>query len=201
MGLFDTDGFIPRAICGNWSVWMICTYVISDIILGVAYLVIPIPLFLFWKKKRYGVPYPSIYLLFAAFIFLCGLSHLCDALMFFWPVYQFTLLVLVLAALVSITTSVIFPFVAYWISSLKTPLEYYEILDRLKENIFREKDVCKRLDSLIFELEAREAFYQAGIEAGTEKQGLMHLEEIQKLKKVTMETRRMLGLECDKELV
>lgn len=50
------------------------------------------------------MPFRNLYLLFIGFIVLCGLTHLLDGLMFWWPAYRLSALMRFFTALISVVT-------------------------------------------------------------------------------------------------
>ncbi|QMW06249.1 sensor histidine kinase [Spirosoma foliorum] len=101
--LTDTSDWPPRWYCGQWSDFHGWLYITSDLMIWLAYMVIPLVLvrYLFVKK---GVPLPGVFWLFGAFILLCGLTHLIDAIIFWIPIYRISALVRFLTGAVSIAT-------------------------------------------------------------------------------------------------
>lgn len=85
--LLDTSDFPARWNCGHWTAGHGWLHIASDILIWGAYSAIPLVLAYFvWKRK--DIPFPNIFWLFVAFIFFCGMTHLVDALIFYWPVYR-----------------------------------------------------------------------------------------------------------------
>jgi PAS domain S-box-containing protein len=103
--LFNPAGLTPHGFCLLWEPWLIRTYAISDIAIGVAYLTIPIYLLVFARRRR-DLAFRPIFLLFAAFILLCGTTHLLDVVTLWQPAYGLEAIVKVATALVSVTTAV-----------------------------------------------------------------------------------------------
>jgi chemotaxis family two-component system sensor kinase Cph1 len=103
--LTDTSDWPPRWFCGRWTDFHGWLYIASDLMIWLAYMVIPLVLirYLFVKK---GVPLPGVFWLFGAFILLCGLTHLFDVAMFWIPMYRLNALVRFLTGIVSIVTVV-----------------------------------------------------------------------------------------------
>lgn len=101
--LFHTNDWPPRWYCGNWTDFHGWLYIVSDLTVWGAYMVIPLILIRFIVVKQ-GVPLRSVFWLFGAFILLCGLTHLMDAMMFWWPAYRFNAFIRMLTGLVSIAT-------------------------------------------------------------------------------------------------
>ena len=99
--LFDSTGFIPRAVCGPWTNGEIALHNLSDFFIWTAYLAIPIVLFLMARKRRAELPFRQVFLLFGLFILACGTTHLLDIVMFYWPIYRFAGLVKLVTAVAS----------------------------------------------------------------------------------------------------
>ena len=124
--LLDTSGFPARWTCGLWSVFTGWLYIGSNLLIWSAYMSIPVTLVYFIKKGK-DVPFMKIFWLFAAFIFLCGATHLGDAVMFYWPAYRLNSLILLLTGLVSwVTVFALLPILPKALA-LKSPTS----LDRL----------------------------------------------------------------------
>jgi len=102
-GLLDTGDWPPRWYCGNWSDFHGWLYILSDVGIWAAYFAIPLML-LKITSKIIGTPFYKIILLFVAFIMLCGLTHLIDAAIFWWPVYRLSALLRFVTAIISILT-------------------------------------------------------------------------------------------------
>lgn len=101
--LFDTSNWPPRWQCGTWTDFHGWLYIVSDLMIWAAYMSIPLILIRFVALKK-GVPLLSVFYLFGAFILLCGLTHLFDALLFWWPAYRLSALIRFLTGVVSIFT-------------------------------------------------------------------------------------------------
>lgn len=103
-GLFDTNLWPARWHCGQWSDFHGWLYITSDLMIWAAYFLIPLLIINYAAKKRTGLKFHNVYLLFAAFIVLCGSTHFLDALMFWVPVYRFNAIVRFLTGAVSLAT-------------------------------------------------------------------------------------------------
>lgn len=130
--LFSPEGFPARWHCGLWTDFHGWFYIFSDLAIWCSYMVIPyFVLRLLWQKR--GIPVPGILWFFSAFIMLCGLTHMMDVIMFWYPVYRLNALVRFLTAVFSWATVIalfnFFPF----IMSLKTGKEYNKELDERKK--------------------------------------------------------------------
>lgn len=102
-GLFSTSDWPPRWYCGNWSDFHGWLYIISDLMIGAAYFMIPIFLTRFLIQRK-DFPFRNAIWLFGAFILFCGTTHLIDALIFWVPVYRLSALFRFGTAIVSLAT-------------------------------------------------------------------------------------------------
>ncbi|KAB7728164.1 two-component sensor histidine kinase [Rudanella paleaurantiibacter] len=101
--LTDMSDWPPRWYCGRWTDFHGWLYIASDLTIWLAYMTIPLILIRFVLIKK-GVPLPGVFWLFGAFILLCGLTHLIDAMMFWYPAYRLNALIRFLTGAVSIAT-------------------------------------------------------------------------------------------------
>jgi chemotaxis family two-component system sensor kinase Cph1 len=133
-GLFATDGWPPRWHCGNWTSFHGWLYILSDLTIWIAYFLIPLIILNYLGKKKNGVKFQSVYLLFAAFILLCGITHFLDAMMFWIPMYR-------LNALVRFITGVVSMLTVYYLFKI-LPQAF-----RQKSNIELEREVALRIQA------------------------------------------------------
>ncbi|MBA4189587.1 MAG: hypothetical protein C0467_16500 [Planctomycetaceae bacterium] len=101
-GLLDTTGFVPRAQCGSWTPRLIWLHIVSDLLIWLAYISIPLVLFAFARRKE--LPFPRVFRLFALFILACGFVHLIEAIIFFEPIYRISGVLKAFTAVVSLMT-------------------------------------------------------------------------------------------------
>ncbi|QEC78294.1 sensor histidine kinase [Mucilaginibacter ginsenosidivorax] len=102
-GIFDTSNWPARWHCGTWSEFHGWLYIFSDLLIAVSYFAIPLLLIVLLTKRK-DVPFPKILWLFVVFIILCGITHLIDAGIFWWPAYRLSALLRLLTGMVSVTT-------------------------------------------------------------------------------------------------
>jgi two-component system, chemotaxis family, sensor kinase Cph1 len=103
-GLFDTSLWPARWHCGYWSDFHGWLYISSDLMIWLAYFMIPIIIFNYVSRRKQVIKFSGIYLLFAAFILLCGTTHFLDASMFWVPMYRLNGLVRFFTAVISLMT-------------------------------------------------------------------------------------------------
>ena len=102
--LIDTSPFLTRHHCGPWSEPLMQVYVISNGFIALAYLLIAVCLMVIWRKRRGDMKCGWVLVTFAAFIATCGLTHICDIAVVWWPVYRLLTLISAISALLSFAT-------------------------------------------------------------------------------------------------
>ena len=107
--LLSTD-FLPHAYCYLGNPRLVWTHVVSDSVVGIAYLAISITLGYLGYKGRRDLPFPWMFLAFGLFILACGGTHVMEAITIWIPVYILAAALKVFTAVVSITTAAMLPF-------------------------------------------------------------------------------------------
>jgi signal transduction histidine kinase/CheY-like chemotaxis protein len=102
--LASSSGFMPHGHCYLWQPATLWLNVSSDGLIAAAYYTIPVGLFYIVRERRTTIPYPWILLMFAAFIFLCGTTHLIEIWTVWNPDYRMQGAIKLLTGLVSIAT-------------------------------------------------------------------------------------------------
>lgn len=97
--------FMPHGMCYLWMPEILWTHVVADTVITLAYYSIPISLLIF-LRRRPDINFPHIASLFAAFIFLCGTTHLIAIWVVWNGNYGIQGIVKAMTAIVSIATAV-----------------------------------------------------------------------------------------------
>lgn len=103
--LFMAENWPARWYCGVWTGFHGWLYIGSNIAIWAAYFAIPFVL-LYFIVKRNDIPFIRVFWLFILFILSCGVTHLVDAMLFYYPAYRFSALILFICAVVSWVTVV-----------------------------------------------------------------------------------------------
>lgn len=106
-----TASYMAHGFCLLWQPWLVVLYAGSDALIFFAYSAIPIALLRF-IRLRPDFGYSRLLALFAAFILLCGLTHLISIVTLWYPVYAIHgIAKLVTGAVSLLTAAVLFPLV------------------------------------------------------------------------------------------
>ncbi|BDZ73982.1 hypothetical protein GCM10025856_17010 [Methylophaga marina] len=102
--LFD-GSFMPHGHCYKWQSDLLFLHVVGDALTVMAYFLIPIALIQL-VKKRNDFAFNWIFVMFAAFIFLCGVTHLINLINIWHGYYYISGMAKLITGIVSITTTV-----------------------------------------------------------------------------------------------
>jgi signal transduction histidine kinase/CheY-like chemotaxis protein len=98
-------GLMPHGVCFTWMPALLWLHVLSDALIGLAYLTIPITLVYFVRRRR-DLPFHWIFLLFGLFIVSCGATHWLGIWTVWNPDYWVSGAVKVMTAAASLLTAV-----------------------------------------------------------------------------------------------
>jgi PAS domain S-box-containing protein len=102
---------MAHGYCLLWKPWLIVLHAGSDLLIFAAYFAIPAAIWIF-LRRRPELELRRLAILFAAFIFLCGLTHLVQMVTLWWPIYETQGVLKAATAIVSVITAVlIFPLI------------------------------------------------------------------------------------------
>lgn len=146
---FSSEGFVPRMSCGEWTPFLIYVNVTANLGFFLAYWLIPFFLVRVWRARKDDVPEASSMLVwFAAFILLCGLTHLLQALTFFWPAYRFFTAVDAVGAVVSLVTLFQLPQAVRYILRFPSPRQFQQVISDLRAVAAEKELVYRNLEIL-----------------------------------------------------
>jgi two-component system NtrC family sensor kinase len=123
--------FIPHGHCYLWRPQLLALHLICDLLIFLAYFSIPATLFYFVHKRR-DLPYPNIFILFAAFIIACGLTHLMAIITLWYPIYWVSGTIKAMTALISVVTAAAMIPLIPQVLALKSPAELEQINQALE---------------------------------------------------------------------
>ena len=131
---FVGNGFLPHGYCLSWSKPLVFTYVISDVLIFLAYFSMPLAL-AYFGRKRHDFPYPWLLKMFAAFIMVCGVTHLMGAVILWLPLYNLDACFKAITALISIITAIaLWPLIPHALK-ISSPAQLHIINQALQKEI------------------------------------------------------------------
>ncbi|MES2883630.1 MAG: ATP-binding protein [Pseudomonadota bacterium] len=144
--------FMPHGFCFQGRQDVIFLHVVSDGIIALAYFMIPLTLLYFLQKKTLKISFNWAIVLFAAFILLCGVTHVIGIVTIWKPYYYLEGLVKAATGVVSILTAfAIVPLVPK-LARMRSPEELEAANQKLQQEIVLREAVQDELRSSLTEL-------------------------------------------------
>jgi len=115
-----SDDFMPHGFCYLWKPELVWLHALSDLTIAIAYFAIPVTLLIILRLQKKTLPFSWVFVMFATFIFLCGLTHIIALISIWKPIYYFHGIVKIITAAVSIATAmVMFPLIPFVLKKME----------------------------------------------------------------------------------
>ncbi|MDQ3829610.1 MAG: PAS domain S-box protein, partial [Candidatus Tectomicrobia bacterium] len=154
--LFGSGPFMPHGHCYLWKPGLVWLHVVADLLIALAYYVMPALLLRFVRKRR-DLPFNWMFLMFGAFIVACGSTHLVAVWTLWFPTYWFSAGVKVLTAGISLATALLLISLLPRALALPSPAELAEANRELRVQILERQHAEAALRQAHGELERRVA--------------------------------------------
>jgi signal transduction histidine kinase/ActR/RegA family two-component response regulator len=102
---FNSEGFMPHGHCFLWIPSILWTSVISDALIALSYLSIPVSL-IYFIRKRGDMPFDWMFIAFGVFILACGATHVADIWVVWKPDYVLSVTLKAITAVASVVTAI-----------------------------------------------------------------------------------------------
>ena len=128
---FAETNFMPHGHCYLWKPALLWSYAISDGVIALAYLVIPLSLVRIVRRRK-DFTYMWMVALFAVFILGCGTTHVFDVINIWKPFYNIDVGVRIITALASIGTAVMLLVITPRLILIPSARQWEEINEELR---------------------------------------------------------------------
>jgi PAS domain S-box-containing protein len=162
--LFAQNGFLPHGYCFTWAPSLLTLHLAADLLIAAAYFSIPLSL-AYLVNRREDLPFNWVFLLFAAFIVACGLTHLVGVLTLWYPFYWFAGAVKAVTALVSIAAAVAVVYLMPRLLALPSASQLRAANARLENEVAERRRKDSELQLIKQDLEQRVAARTAELAA------------------------------------
>jgi PAS domain S-box-containing protein len=147
------EPFMPHGHCYLWDPELLWTHVISDLLIGGAYVSISATLAYMVFRARRELPFHWMVLAFGVFIIACGGTHFVEAWTVWHPDYWFAAVFKVITAIASVTTAIFLPPLVPVILKLleaarRQAQQKKELELEIQQRLAAEADLIKMRDSL-----------------------------------------------------
>ena len=146
--LFSPSTYMPHGYCYLWQTPLVGLHVVSNALIAIAYFSIPAMLAYFIQKRR-DIPFSNVFVMFGAFIVLCGTGHLLDIWTLWHPAYWLAGGVRALTALVSCYTALQLLTLLPQFLALKGPEQLEVINQQLQQEIVERQRAEATLQSIV----------------------------------------------------
>jgi PAS domain S-box-containing protein len=104
--LFSSGDFMPHGFCYLWNPGLVWLHLVSDTLISISYLSIPITLIYFIRKRR-NLPFNWMFGCFGTFIVACGATHIMEIWNIWHADYWLAGAVKAVTALASVPTAIL----------------------------------------------------------------------------------------------
>lgn len=146
--------FIPHRYCLSSLPELIWLHAASDAVIAASYFMIPATLAKLGRRVSVLYPYRWAIALFAAFILLCGFSHVMDIVTLWQPLYRIQGWEKAVTAAVSLATALMLMPLLPELAKLRTPAELEAANAQLREEIEKRRAAEADLRRTVSELNA-----------------------------------------------
>ena len=101
--------FMPHSFCYLGNTTLITTHMMSDLLIGISYVVISLTLVYLVRASDGAIPFHWMFLAFGTFIIACGATHFMEVVTLWQPLYWISAYVKVITAGASVATAVALP--------------------------------------------------------------------------------------------
>ncbi len=102
---FNIDSFMPHGHCFLWNPGLLWSMVLGNAVIALSYFSIPIALLVTMRRQQ-SRHMKWVFVMFSAFIFACGMTHVIRIVTIWYPDYYLEAVVMVATAVVSATTAI-----------------------------------------------------------------------------------------------
>ena len=104
-----SSNYEPHGYCFRWDPRLVGLHVTSDVVTGIAYVVIAASLARLVHMTRREIPFQWMFLIFGAFILACGFTHFMSVVVLWYPLYWLEGDVKLITACASAITAAMLP--------------------------------------------------------------------------------------------
>ncbi len=140
--LLDSRTLSPHGFCLLWRPELLWTHVVSDALIGLAYMTIPLSLVVILRRRK-DIPFGGVVWCFALFITACGLTHFMSILTLWTPVYGIEAIIKLITAAASVVTAALLWRLIPLAVSVPSPADLRQVNQQLEDRI-RERDLAIR---------------------------------------------------------
>jgi len=175
--LLDYASYAPHGYCLFWQPWLVALHVGADLLIATSYFAIPFALVLF-LRRRPDLKYRGLVALFAAFILLCGITHLISMITLWIPIYPLQGLIKLATGIVSAVTAVVLFLLVPRLVAIPSPDQLEAANSRLRKEVDAHETTLERLREVQRTLELKVEERTAALTEANLKLGVLTREAV-----------------------
>jgi two-component sensor histidine kinase len=175
--LLDYASYAPHGYCLFWQPWLVTLHVAADLLIATSYFAIPFALVVF-LRRRPELKYRGLVALFAAFILLCGVSHVISLITLWIPIYPLQGVIKLLTGVVSAVTAVVLFLLVPRLVAIPSPRQLETANEHLRQEIAAHEETLGRLREAQRTLEAKVAERTAELTEANRRLGVLTREAV-----------------------
>ena len=126
--------FMPHGHCYLWDPLILWQSVLSNALVGLSYYCIPLAL-LYFVRKRKDLEFHWIFLMFSAFIFVCGTTHFLNIMVIWRPAYRLDASMMSITAFFSVATLISLLKLMPQLLQIPSPSTFRQTINRLESEV------------------------------------------------------------------
>lgn len=146
------QSFMPHTFCYLGNSTLITTHMISDLLIGISYVVISVTLLYLVRASKGAIPFHWMFLAFGTFIIACGATHFMEVVTLWRPAYWLSAYVKVVTAAASVATAIALPFalprILRSVEAIHVSEQQAEALTKSNAELSQANEKLKELDRL-----------------------------------------------------
>jgi len=132
--IFTPGNFEPHSVHFASTPGLLWTLIVVNVLIAVAYLILPAQLFYIYVKRR-DFDFSWVFIVIAFFGVWCSLTHIMNAVVFFYPVYWLEGIINVITGVVSFAAFIAYIVATPLILKLANPAELNEKTKNLSTEV------------------------------------------------------------------
>lgn len=129
---FLTDNrFMPHGHCYFWRPDLLWANVLSDSLITLSYISIPLALIYFIRKRK-DMPFDWMFVAFGVFILACGATHVMEIITIWYPYYWIAAMLKVITASASVLTAIMLVRLIPVALKIPSPKQLAQVNDELR---------------------------------------------------------------------
>jgi two-component sensor histidine kinase len=152
--LFSSNSFMPHGHCYFWNTSLVRLHVISDSMIALAYLTIPVTL-IYIARKRKDIPFDWMLACFSIFILACGATHALEVWTLWIPTYWLSGTVKAITAAASVATAMLLVKLVPQFLAIPNPRDLRQAIASLHKEAAERRQAEEKLRESNARLESR----------------------------------------------